>query len=155
MIYVFDTGPFRILFRNYYRSRFPSLWENFDGMITNNRIISVREVFREIERKDDDLLEWSKNNKEIFPEPSEIENGYVREIFTNRHFQTLVGKEERLSGYPVADPFIIAKARSRNGCVVTQEKHKPNAAKIPNVCEHFNIECTNLEGFMEKENWLF
>lgn len=42
-----------------------------------------------------------------------------------------------------------------NGCVVTTEKHTPNAAKIPNVCEYFHVEWTDLEGFMESEQWRF
>ena len=46
-------------------------------------------------------------------------------------------QQERLKGKPVADPFVIAKA------------------KIPNVCNHFGILCINLDGFMEKENWTF
>ena len=52
---------------------------------------------------------------------------------------------------PVADPFVIALAKVRDGCVVTEETMRPNAAKVPNVCEHFGIEYTNVEGFMNKE----
>jgi len=32
---------------------------------------------------------------------------------------------------------------------------KENSAKIPNVCDHFDIPYLNLEEFMEKENWTF
>lgn len=72
------------------------------------------------------------------------------------HFQALIRQKERLQGKPVADPFVIAKAWTmENGCVVTQEVKKPNAAKIPNVCEHFGIPCLNLEAFMENEKWRF
>ena len=39
--------------------------------------------------------------------------------------------------------------------VVTQEQYKEHATKIPNICEYFNIECINLEGFLIKENWKF
>jgi hypothetical protein len=38
---------------------------------------------------------------------------------------------------------------------VTEEKLKPNAAKIPNVCAHFQIPCINLERFMRDQNWSF
>jgi hypothetical protein len=44
----------------------------------------------------------------------------------------------------------IASARVRGGCVVTEEANKPNAAKIPNVCEHFGIHWTNVEGFWKQ-----
>jgi len=39
--------------------------------------------------------------------------------------------------------------------VVTQEKYKENAAKIPNVCVFFDVACIYLEGFMEKESGQF
>jgi hypothetical protein len=43
----------------------------------------------------------------------------------------------------------------RQGCVVTEEKLKKNGARIPNICEHFDVECTNLEGFIEQQKWEF
>ena len=80
---------------------------------------------------------------------------FVTKIFSVSHFQTLVREKDRLTGHLSADPFIIAKAEFIDGCVVTEEMLKPNAAKIPNVCEHFEIDCTNLQGFMEREGWTF
>jgi hypothetical protein len=55
----------------------------------------------------------------------------------------------------VADPFVIACAKIHDGTVVTEEQFKPNAAKIPNVCQHFNIPCVDLEGFMKQQAWSF
>jgi hypothetical protein len=60
-----------------------------------------------------------------------------------------------LSGKPVADPFVIAKTKVIEGIVVTNEANKNHGAKIPNICEHFNVKCFNLEKFMEVENWSF
>jgi hypothetical protein len=47
--YVFDNSPLSALFRNYYRRTFPTLWERFDQLVADNRLVSTREVFREIE----------------------------------------------------------------------------------------------------------
>ena len=80
---------------------------------------------------------------------------FVGEIFKVPHFQAMIRKQEWLKGKPVADPFVIARAKILNACVVTQEKNTENAARIPNVCDNFEIPCINLEGFMEKENWTF
>lgn len=80
---------------------------------------------------------------------------FVSEIFKIQHFQTLISNKARLYGKPVADPFVIAKAKAISGCVVSEERYKENSAKIPNVCEHFKIPCISLEEFMEKENWRF
>lgn len=62
---------------------------------------------------------------------------------------------QRLRGYPVADPFVVACARVRDGCVVTEEASRPNAARIPNVCGHFGVRCTNVEGFLREIGWEF
>lgn len=156
MIYVFDSSPLIVLFRHYYPDRFPSLWEKFDTLVLEHRIISVREVRKELEGRGDRLSAWVKGHRELFSTPITDELNFVTEIFKITHFQMLVRKKERLNGKPVADPFVIAKAYTlEGGCVVTQEIYKPHAAKIPNVCERFGIPCLNLEAFMENEEWRF
>lgn len=55
-------------------------------------------------------------------------------------------EKQRLRGSPVPDPFVIACANVSAGTVVTQEVKKEGGSKIPNVCEHFKIKWTNLEG---------
>jgi hypothetical protein len=71
------------------------------------------------------------------------------------HFQALIGEKQRLMGTPVADPFVIACAKIRQGTVVTEERLKPHAAKIPNVCQHVSVPCIDLETFMQKQGWSF
>jgi len=108
--------------------------------------------------KDNDrLAEWADANEGFFHMPNSEgdEFRFVAQIFTVTHFHTLVRKQEQLQGKPVADPFVIAKAKVLHGCVVTEEVKKPHASRIPNVCEHFGIDCLNLEGFMVRENWTF
>lgn len=79
----------------------------------------------------------------------------VRAILAIRAFQQLIGKKQRLRGWPVADPFLIARAMVTGAVVVTEEKRKGNAAKIPNVCEHFNVDYMTLEDLMAEEGWQF
>jgi hypothetical protein len=56
----------------------------------------------------------------------------------------------------VADPFVVAAAATKEeGVVVTQERFRENAAKIPNVCRHFGVGCIDLEEFMANQNWNF
>jgi len=155
MIYVFDSDALIDLFKNFYLNRFPSLWERFDQVVKESKIISVREVYNEIKGRGDRLSQWAKEKQNLFQESSPEEFAFVVEIFKVPHFQSLVRKKERLQGKPVADPFVIAKAKVLKGCVITQESKKPNAVHIPNVCEYFSIDCLNLEGFMEREDWTF
>ncbi len=156
MTYVFDTNSFIVL-GHYFPERFPSFWERFDELVSNGDIASVREVRRELDHRAarQHLVDWIAGHKRIFVLPSPEETEFVRDIFAVAHFQQLVGRKQRLKGSPVADPFVIAAAKMRGACVVTEEVKKMNAARIPNVCEHFQIDCTNLEGMMEREGWMF
>jgi hypothetical protein len=154
MIYVFDSSTLIHLFRYYYRNRFPSLWSKFDEAIASQEILSVREVLNEVDQGSDTLSEWAKDHRDFFVQSTAEELVFVSKIFAEPQFQALVRNQERMLGKPVADPFVVAKARLLNGCVVTQES-RTKTARIPNVCEHFEVECLDLEGFMEKENWTF
>ena len=68
MIYIFDSSPLIHLFKSYYKKRFPSLWEKFDDMVDNGRIISVEMVYDEVDLKNsnDTLKEWATKNKTTF-----------------------------------------------------------------------------------------
>jgi hypothetical protein len=146
VIYVFDTSAFIELFRHFYPSRFPTLWDSFDDLVERECIVSVREVLNEVTRYhvNDRLAEWVNGHKEVFATPSTDELSTVRSIFENQHFRMLISKKSMLQGTPVADPFIVARAHRRGAVVVSQEEYKPNAAKIPNVCESLDVECVTL-----------
>ncbi len=165
MIYIFDTGVLIHFFNNYYKKRFLTLWNNFYEMVEEERIISVKMVFNELEQENanDDLKEWAKIKKiDFFKEPTEKEFEFVSEIFKNKHFQQLIKPKQIKQSVDIADPFLIAKARCiKNGCVVTKDgyyqdgKLKLNNPAPPFICNHFKIPCLNIEQFMEKENWTF
>lgn len=165
MIYIFDTSSLRSL-QHFYPRVFKSIWDGLDGLVQSNELVSTREVFNELERQavSDEVIQWAKNNKNIFTTPNNKELLFVADIFKIPHFHNLIGAQQRLKGTPVADPFVIACAYGHKGTVVTEEgwEHsaksltpKPNAAKIPNVCNHFKIPCVNLEEFMHQQNWKF
>lgn len=156
MIYVFDTNALFALFNSYYRARFPSLWAQFDALIDAGKIVSTREVLREIDGTSiKGLEEWCKDNKAIFTVPSAEEGAFVAQIYKVAHFQQNIERRKLVNGGKNADPFVIAKAKAASGSVVTLEKAQPNSVKIPTICEYFGISCMTLEGFMEAENWEF
>jgi len=102
-----------------------------------------------------DWYKWAKEHRDLFKQPSVEEMKFVTQIFSEAHFTALIRKKETLEGRPVADPFLVVKAKEENAMLVTQEELRENAAKIPNVCENFDVQYTNLEGFMKKEGWQF
>ena len=155
MIYVFDTNSLSEL-NAYYPDIFKAFWTRFDALAANGDVVSTREVRPEVERSGkDNIIAWIKAHAQVFTMPTAQETAFVARIFAIPHFQALIGQKALLRGTPVADPFLIACAYGRGGTVVTQEKLKKNAAKIPNVCAHFRIPCIDLEGFMRAQNWSF
>jgi len=131
----------------------------FDRLTLNmdaGRLLSTREALKEInDRSIETLRDWSKGHSEIFTTPTPEEGSFVAQIFAVEHFQHNIEQKKLLKGGNNADPFIVAKAAVINGTVVTMEQHAPNAAKIPNICNHFDILCLSLEEFMEAEGWKF
>ena len=156
MAYVFDANSF-IVIGHYYPQQFPTFWKRFDHAVKIGKVVSVREVFRELDQKaaEDHLIDWIKLHKHIFITPSPAEMRFASSIFTVPHFQASLPNRNRLGNTPFADPFVIALAKVMNYCVVTQENKKPHAARIPHICEHFEVDCTNLQGFMKREGWSF
>lgn len=156
MIYVFDTGSFSKL-KHYFPGVFATLWSGLDAMVQAGSLISTKEVKRELQNgaPDPHVDAWIKKNGHIFTTPDRTELQIVVSILSMTHFQSIIGKEQRLKGTPVADPFVIAAAKARSAIVVTEEIYKPNSAKIPNICEHLSVPCTNLEGFMARQDWTF
>lgn len=158
MIYVFDNSSLSNILNHYYQDRFPSFWEKFNEIVSNGNLISVREVRNELTGKFDDesIDRLKKHNNDFFANPTPDELSFITSIYSVQHFQQNLNKKKILSGGYFADPFVIAKAWKEKGTVVTEEEFRENAAKIPNICKHFNnIPCLKLEGFLIKEDWKF
>ena len=152
MKYVIDTNALRTFFRFYYRQVTPELYDNLDRMIENKDLLSVKEVYNEMERqhkKDSDILKELKNIKHIFLEPTnEEEINIVQDIYKNINFRNNIKEKNILNGRPVADAFLVAKAKIENAVLITSEKFSPNAAKIPNMCAKYAVEYINYEQFL-------
>jgi Domain of unknown function (DUF4411) len=157
MPYIFDTNSIAAL-SHYYPKRFPTFWTLFDAAVEAEEVISVREVSKELDNHtflQPWLADWIKQHKAMFRVPTAEEMQFVSEIFKVKTFQALVGEKQRLRGTPVADPFLIACAKMCGGTVITQEVQKEGGARIPNVCDYFKINWTNLEGFLAEKDWAF
>ena len=157
MTYVFDTSSFIVL-SHYYNDQFPSLWEKINNKTKSGEIISVKEVFNEIESygPETELKKWVRENKKIFQPMTKEESQTVSEIFDKHsRFKNMIDKKSRMQGRPVADPFIVAKAIYIKGSVVSEETFQKNGVKIPNLCQVKNIPCFKLKEFMKAEGWRF
>ena len=154
MVYVLDTSSLIVL-GHYFPNQFRSFWKNLNALADVSRLISVSEVWKELDNHNTrrHLTDWLAARRGLFSPPSTAEMIFVSQIFAVSNFQSLVRKKNILEGSPVADPWVIASAAVRDGCVVTEEMERPNTVRIPTVCRHFNVECTTLEGLMSREGW--
>ena len=152
--YVMDTSSLKVT-EGYYPDRFPSFWAEFNPCVDRGEIISVREVFKELEIRAKPLLwEWANNHKDIFAPMESEESPLVSKILKTLHFQHLVDPKIREKSWPAADPFIIAKAEYLGAAVVTQEANNPNGQRIPNACERFGVKCMTFQEFMQEKKWV-
>lgn len=150
-MFVLDTNSFHVL-GNYYPEVFPTLWERIEDEVAAGVISSCREVRKELEVQNtiDHIEQWADEHAALFPTPSEDEMAFVAEILGIPHFRQIIPERARLRGYPVADPFLIARARTLGASVVTEEALKPNAAKVPNVCQHFGIDHVDVRALLPR-----
>ena len=152
MKYVVDTNVLRAFFDFYFRDVSPELYDSFDKMIEDGNLISVKEVYNEMEKqhKKDSvtLSELNKIKNIFFFFSNDEEVKIIHDIYSNTNFRNNIKENNILKGWPVADAFLVAKAKIEKAILVTNEKFSPNAAKIPNICEKYNVKYINLQQFL-------
>jgi len=156
LIYVFDNSSISRL-KHFFPTVFEGMWSELNAFAENGSIISTREVQNELKRGAANPIidAWIEKNKHIFIIPTQDELLFVREILAHKAFKSSIGTKQTMAGSPVADPFIVALAKIKNGTVVTEEKYKANSGKIPTICAHFKIQCLNLEEFFQAHNFKY
>jgi hypothetical protein len=151
--YVFDTSALiGAWVRSYPPDAFPRLWEEFDTLITDGRMIAPEEVLDELKAQDDDLLMWTKKRiANLIIPTSRALMLEARTILTDHPLLAKSG-----TGRSAADPFVIGLA-SLVGCtLVTQEQGgSANKPRIPFVCRNRGIDCVSLLEVIRAEQWSF
>lgn len=156
-MYVFDTSSFSLL-GNYFPNTFSGFWERFNALAVDGHVISVSEVYKELERQSrhEHLNQWCYANRGLFFASSEEETKWVARMFREQpSFHALISPQAILDGRPVADPFLIASSMIRGWCLVTEERIQGNKIRIPFICKHYGIRCINVEGMLQEQAWRF
>lgn len=157
-VYCGDTSALIDLPRNYPSAVFGVVWDKLVGLIAEGRLIAPREVLRELLKKEDEVSAWAKANGAMFVDLEPAQQVMLTEIMTA--FPNWV---DHLTDRPVADPVVIALARSRLAAnpgipcwvVAHEQPGGPGAMKIPNVCQQYNVRHIRLVDIFVKEGWTF
>lgn len=120
-----------------------------ENLVSQGRLVAPREVLRELEQVDDELLRWASECKAMFHPLDQHQLDVVRAIETA--FPDLVDPNKTI---PDADPFVVALATSMAATVITSESAR-GRQKIPNVCSRYDVVCVDLVGLFKKEAWQF
>jgi len=78
--YVFDTGVWVVLFRHYPESTFSGLWERFNSMVAEERILSSSEVLRELKTYEESIYKQAKDIDHVFSKPSFEELKTIKDL---------------------------------------------------------------------------
>lgn len=152
--YVLDSDAWICLKTHYPRDVAPAVWEAIEDLIAEGTIISVHEVYRELLNGggEDEIRVWAESHSDTFHEMCEVQIAILAtELLVQ--FPKLANHD---SQKPFADPWLVAMALKliREGadcCVVTEEKlGGDGASKVPNVCRHYEVPCTNLVGMFRE-----
>lgn len=149
--YSLDTSFFVNSWRRYYQPDvFPGVWERLAGLIDAGAVIATEEVRYEIEKQEDEILQWVNQRPELFVPTDGSVQWAVREIL--RGHPRIIDTRRSRSG---ADPFVIAVAQTANCAVVTDERatNSPDRPHIPDVCAALSVRCIEIVDLFRAEGW--
>lgn len=146
--YVIDSSALFDLKRYYSPTIFKGVWDKFNKLCDEEIIISVKEVYNEIKRGSDWLIDWADQYYKIFHEPKTIKEfkliGHLQE---KNPFWI-----DQYSDKPAADPFVIASAVTKKLIIIQHEQLNRN---LPKVAKEHGVTCMRLQEFFEAEKWEF
>ena len=139
--------------RAYPPEHFPAVWERIEELVYDGELLASQAVLWDLKKKSDDLYDWCTANEEMFVPIDDQIQETMHDIMTD--YPKLVDTRTGKSG---SDPFVIALAQIYEPTltVVTAEQGGTlNRPKIPFVCQEKGIDCINLLGLIQEQDWRF
>lgn len=148
-VYCIDTSALiAAWYERYKPKRFPKLWDQFDALISEGRMVSSTLVLTECEKRSPELYDWLKERSDMFIAPDEYIQKNVQHVLNKYQGLVMAGKEKF-----AADSFVIATATYHGHTVVTEETGPNSLRKIPGVCQDMGIPFCNLMQLFDAEDW--
>lgn len=121
----------------------PAYWDWLEKQFQAGLVMSIDNVYLELVDSTDKLCDWAKEHKEHF---IPVADDATREEFAKIvNFVVSLDDKSQVdiaNFLSKADPWIIAKAATIGGTVVTHEVLVPENSKkvkIPNICREFDV----------------
>lgn len=155
-LYVVDTNIVITLFERQARDVYPSLWQQWEDLISGGRLIMPKVCWDEL--KEPTQQAWAKG----FPD-------FIQDI-TDEGMATVIEITNQFRGWVqmaknAADPFVIAQAKHLGATIITDERWKGTPGKrepiadknqrIPNVAAAQDIDCMTFLEFQRRLGWRF
>lgn len=133
---------------------FPAFWRWLDSTNRDGEIFSVREVRKELLKKQDNLAKWVRSREDrLFLDPDiKVYEAHQRiSDWADQSGYTPAAINEFLN-QGKADSWLIAHAMAHGYVVVTHEVpgQDPEKIKIPDVCKEFGVKHMNLFDMLKK-----
>ena len=158
-MYVIDTNFLGELTTTYPEDIFPSLWKELEMKLFVPGIYFHDEVHEEMKNWGHPRFAWYEN----LVRPSQRLSPDEAEILVYEEMTRWVSTEREPKYKPnavnifldAADSWLVASAYRHKAKIVTNEKPAPNGkarVKIPDVAQHFDVECLEGIDFLRKLN---
>lgn len=147
-MYLLDANVFIEAKDRYYRmTTFPGYWNWLDNCFRSGHLSSIDMVYEEVSKSDDKLSEWMSSRRKHFIKADDEETQSMFATIAQSVMANPVYKDsEKAKFLGVADPLLIAKAKTLGATLVTHEVLAPENStkvKIPNICRAFDVEHIN------------
>ncbi len=158
--YILDANIFMEAKNRYYAFNLcPGFWDSLLHHNSMGNLESIDRVRKELLEGKDNLATWSKKSPDLFASTDSkfvlADYGAIIQWAQSQERFNDAAKSEFASG---VDAWVIAYAKANNAIVATQEVSAPKSrkdVKIPDVCNHFNIKCTNTFDMLQKLGIVF
>ncbi|MBI9093990.1 MAG: DUF4411 family protein [Sphaerochaeta sp.] len=129
----------------------PGFWDWIDHLLYNGLLICGHMVYEELQTKEGPLSDWIEKRERYFLDPENREQTAFSRI--GSHVSSYYRDEMVRVFLSGVDPWVIASAMANNLVVVSMESRIINPEstskiKIPNICDHFTVECISIYSCM-------
>jgi hypothetical protein len=152
IVYSIDTSTMIDAGERYYPiDIFPGFWERLDGLVDAGRLKAPATLIDELKEKDDEWREWVYERKEKMI--WEIDE-QIQHAMSNTVMPAFAAATTNL-GSITLDPFFIASALVKGATLITSEKPRKGAIKIPKICDSLSVPWSPLLEVVRTEGWKF